>query len=133
MEALVNRTRVTILLAIAVALAACVSPPPAPVKPKDPDLTGNWIVTTTSRVGEQDASMSVRQTGSAITGTLSGQMGNVDYTGSVTGNAVAFSFVIDAQGNELRIEYSGTVAGDTMKGKAVFGSFGAGTFIARRR
>ncbi|HEY4368138.1 MAG TPA: hypothetical protein VGN07_12975 [Steroidobacteraceae bacterium] len=128
-----NKVRVTVLLAMAVVLAACVSTPPAPVRPKAPDLTGDWIVTTTSQVGEQDSSMSVRQTGDAIAGTLSGQMGNVDYTGSVTADAVAFSFVIDAQGSDLRIEYSGTVAGDTMKGKAVFGSFGEGTFTARRR
>jgi hypothetical protein len=129
-----NKARVLVLAAVAILLAACASAPPAaPAKPKGPDLNGNWVVTTTSQMGAQDSNMTVTQAGSAIKGTLTSQMGSVDYTGTVTGNAVAFGFTINAQGTDLKIDYSGTVEGDTMKGKAVFGSFGEGTFTAKKK
>jgi len=77
--------------------------------------------------------MIVRQSGSALAGTITGQNGSVDYRGSVTGAAVAFDFTISVQGTDLKLDYTGMVEGDTMKGKAVFGQFGEGTFTARRQ
>jgi len=128
-----KKVRVLVLAALAVLVAGCMSTPAAPAKPKGPDLNGEWVVTTTSQMGAQDSNMTVKQTGSAIAGTLSSQMGSVEYTGAVTGTAVAFGFTINAQGTDLKIDYSGTVEGDTMKGKAVFGSFGEGTFTAKKK
>jgi len=46
---------------------------------------------------------------------------------------VAFDFTINVQGTDLKLDYIGTVEGDTMKGKAVFGQFGEGTFTAKRQ
>lgn len=77
--------------------------------------------------------MIVRQTGSALAGTITGQNGSVDYQGKVNGAAVAFDFTINVQGTDLKLDYAGTVQGDTMKGKAVFGQFGEGTFTAKRQ
>jgi len=117
--------------AAAILIAACSSTPP---KPKGPDLSGNWVLTTESQMGAQDADMIVTQTGNALAGKVMSQMGTVDYTGKLEGNAVAFGFMISVQGMDLQIDYSGTVEGnDTMKGKAVFGSFGEGTFTAKRK
>jgi hypothetical protein len=128
-----KKVRVLVLAAFAVLVAGCMSTPAAPAKPKGPDLNGEWVVTTTSQMGAQDSNMTVNQTGSDIAGTMSSQRGSVEYTGTVTGNAVAFGFTINAQGTDLRIDYSGTVEGDAMKGKAVFGSFGEGTFTAKKK
>lgn len=125
-----NKVRVLGLAALATLVAACSS---TPVQPRGPDLTGNWVVTTESRLGAQDSDMTVRQTGNALAGTLTGQMGSVDYTGTVEGSAVAFGFDIEIQGNSLHIDYSGVVEGDSMKGKAVFGPFGEGSFTAKRK
>ena len=52
---------------------------------------------------------------------------------ALNGSAVAFDFTINVQGTDLKLDYAGTVEGDTMKGKAVFGQFGEGTFIAKRK
>ena len=128
-----KKVRVLVLAALAVLVAGCMSTPAAPAKPKGPDLNGEWVVTTNSQMGAQDSNMTVKQTGSAIAGTLTSQRGSVEYTGTVTGDAVAFGFTINAQGTDLRIDYSGTVEGDAMKGKAVFGSFGEGTFTAKKK
>lgn len=125
-----NKLRVLALAAAALLIAACASTPP---QPKGLDLSGNWVLTTESPMGAQDSDMTVTQTGSALAGKVSSQMGTVDYTGTLEGSAVAFGFSIDIQGTDLRIDYSGTVEGDTMTGKAVFGSYGEGTFTAKRK
>jgi hypothetical protein len=121
---------VTIVAALA---AACASTPSQPRQPEGVDLSGEWVLTTESQMGAQDALMTVRQNGSALVGTISGRAGTVDYTGSLNGPEVAFDFTISVHGTDLKLDYSGTVEGDTMKGKAVFGQFGEGTFTARRK
>lgn len=132
-RAAMNQTRAWMIAAAAMVLSACATPPSQPPAPKGADLTGNWVLTTESQMGSQDAQMTVRQTGSALAGTITGQNGSVAYQGSVTGAAVAFDFTIEIQGTDLKLDYIGTVEGDTMKGKAVFGQFGEGTFTARRQ
>jgi hypothetical protein len=96
-------------------------------------LSGEWVLTTQSQMGAQDAVMTVRQTGSALAGTIRDRAGAVDYTGAVHGAAVAFVYTIKVQGTDLKLDYNGTVEGDTIKGKAVFGQFGEGTFTAKRK
>jgi hypothetical protein len=129
-----NKTRAWIIAAAAIVLGACsITPSQPPPASNGADLTGNWVLTTESQMGAQDAQMTVRQTGSALAGTITGQAGSVDYQGTVTGATVAFDFTINVQGTDLKLDYTGTVEGDSMKGKAVFGQFGEGTFTAKRQ
>jgi hypothetical protein len=128
-----NNVRMLALAALAMLVAACSTAPTTPAKSKGPDLSGNWVLTTESQMGAQDADMIVRQTGNALTGTLTSPRGSVDYTGTIEGDKVAFAFMFNAQGTDLKIDYTGVVAGDTMQGKAVFGAFGEGTFTAKRK
>lgn len=130
--------RAGVLISVALLIGACASTPSTQPSPRPPaveaaDLSGTWVLTTESRMGAQDAQMTVRQTGSALAGTITGEAGTVDYTGAVNGSAVAFDFTITVQGTDLKLDYSGTVDGDTMQGRAVFGQFGEGTFTARRK
>jgi len=131
-----NKTRAWIIAAAAIVLGACASTPKQAASPpasKAGDLSGNWVLTTESQMGAQDAQMTMRQSGSALAGTITGQAGSVDYTGKVDGAAVAFDFTINVQGTDLKLDYTGTLEGDTIKGKAVFGQFGEGTFTAKRQ
>ena len=132
-----KKLRTLSIASLALLIAACATTPQSgsggTTAPKGPDLSGNWVLTTESQMGAQDSDMVVKQSGSALTGTLTSQLGSVDYTGSVEGQNVAFSFMFNAQGTDLKIDYTGVVEGDTMKGKAVFGSFGEGTFTAKRK
>jgi hypothetical protein len=85
-------------------------------------------------MGAQDQQMSVQQNGNQISGNISGAQGTVPYTGTVNGNNVAFSFTVEFGGNSFKIDQVGTVEPDgSMKGKAVFGQFGEGTFTAKRK
>lgn len=133
MSELRNVLRLATMAVVATLAAACASMPSQSKQPKGQDLSGEWVLTTQSQVGAQDAQMTVRQTGKTLAGTIKDRAGSVDYTGSVKGTAVEFDFTLKVQGTELKVDYSGTVEGDTMKGKAVFGQFGEGTFTARRK
>jgi hypothetical protein len=126
--------RLALVTIVATLAAACASTPASqPKPPKGQDLSGEWVLTTESQMGSQDALMTVRQTGKALAGTIDGKLGSVDYTGSVNGAAVAFDFTINVHGRDLKLDYNGTVEGDTIKGRTVFGEFGEGTFTAKRK
>ena len=128
-----NVLRLAAIMVAATLLSACASMAPRPWQPQGPDLSGEWVLTTRSQVGAQDARMTVRQNGTALAGTISDQGNSVDYTGSVNGSAVAFDFILNVNGADLKVDYSGTVEGDTMKGKMLFGQIGEGTFTATRK
>ena len=125
--------RLGLLTIVATLLAACASTPPQTKQPKGSDLSGEWVLTTASQMGAEEARMTVRQTGNALAGTITGRAGSVDYTGTVNGAAIQFDFTINVRGMDLKLDYSGTVAGDTMQGKTVIGQFGEGTFTAKRK
>lgn len=134
-----GKTRILIVTAITLLIAACSTPAtkqpsvattPAP---KALDLSGEWLLTTHSRVGTDQADMRVIQTGNTLTGTLTSARGSVPCTGSVDGNTVVFGFTLRGPGNDFKIDYSGIVEGDTMHGKTVFGGLGEGTFTAKRK
>jgi hypothetical protein len=54
-------------------------------------------------------------------------------TGTLNGTAIAFSVDVTAEGNTVRVTYSGTVEKDTMKGTVKFGDLGEGTFKGTRK
>jgi hypothetical protein len=133
-----KQLRAWIMVAVALLISACASTSSTSSSSQrpaagGPDLSGTWELTTESQVGTEQSEMTVRQTGTALAGTISGRAGKVGYTGSVDGSAVAFDFVLEVRGMELKLDYSGLLEGDTMKGKAVFGQFGEGTFTAKRK
>lgn len=133
MSRLRNGLRLAGVTIAAMLMAACAAIPSQPKQPKGADLSGEWVLTTESQMGAQDSLMTVRQTGNALAGTITSRAGSADYTGSVNGAAVAFDFTISVQGTDLKLDYNGILEGDTMKGRAVFGQFGEGTFIAKRK
>jgi hypothetical protein len=132
-----------LLVAVTVSLiAACASTPktaPAPAAPPPPppaataSVAGVWTVTIDSQMGPQDSKLTLNQAGNALTGTLETPMGAQNLTGTYDGKEIKFSFMVNAQGTDLKIDFVGTSDGKTMEGKAVFGSFGEGTFKGKRQ
>ena len=131
--------RVLTLAAAAILIAACASTPKAPAAPAAPpppavtNLAGNWTVTIDSQMGSQDSKMVLTQTGADLKGSLESPMGTVPLTGNIADKAVNFSFNINAQGMDLKIDFIGTIESpEALKGRAVFGTFGEGTFTAKK-
>jgi len=129
-----NKVRALLIASVAALIAACASSPSEPAKPAAPNLAGNWIVTLESPMGAQDSNLKLTQTGSNLKGTMESPMGSVDVAGTVADKDVNMGFNVNAQGMELKIDFIGKLeTPDTIKGRAVFGSFGEGTFTAKKQ
>ena len=98
------------------------------------DVTGKWAFNVETAAGSGTPTMTFKQDGEKLTGHYSGQLGEVDLTGTVKGEAIEFKFTVDVQGQTLNAAYSGTVDGkDSMKGKVDLVGLGEGTFTAKRQ
>src|SRR5262245_16942981 len=97
------------------------------------DVTGVWLFSVTTDAGSGTPTMTFKQDGENLTGHYSGQFGESDLTGTVKGSAIAFGFTVQSDAGSIRIEYAGTVEGDSMKGTARYGDLAQGTFTAKRK
>ena len=97
-----------------------------------PDVTGTWTMTVETQMGSGSPTFTLTQEGQTVTGTYEGYFGEAPVTGAVEGNEVTLSIEVTAQGQDMKVDYVGTVDGDTMTGKVVFGGFGEGTFEGTR-
>jgi hypothetical protein len=94
---------------------------------------GEWNLTVDTPNGPGTPSVIFKQDGETLTGTYKGRFGDAPLKGTIKGQDIKFSFTISPQGQDLVIEYSGTVDGDTMKGKAKFGEVGEGAFTGKKK
>ena len=77
--------------------------------------------------------MHLEQEGNAITGTYSSPtFGEASVKGVVNVSNVSLNVTINAQGQELTIEYSGSVEGSSIQGNVSLGGFGQGTFVGKK-
>jgi hypothetical protein len=117
-------------------MAACTSAPTktsAPPPPAGPSVAGTWVLTVESPMGTRDSDAIFNQTGEALSGKMVSPRGEAPFTGTLKGDAIAFSLTINAQGQELKLDYAGQVTGDTMAGTVQFGSFGEGKWSGKRK
>ena len=97
------------------------------------NVTGEWAFNVTTDQGGGTPTITFKQDGEKLTGKYAGQLGNADLTGTVKGNAIHFTFNIDAQGQQAPVTYDGTVEKNTMKGKLDIGGMINGTFTATKK
>jgi hypothetical protein len=81
-------------------------------------VAGTWEMTSEGPRGTMTQTLTIQQDGSTIKGTLTGRRGESPVEGSVTGNKISFTVKRETPNGTFTIEYSGTVDGNTMKGKA---------------
>ena len=81
------------------------------------DITGKWTAQVPGRDGQtREQTFTFKVEGEKLTGTTTGRGGEVAITdGTVKGDAIAFTVVMNMQGNEVKLLYKGTVAGDEIK------------------
>ncbi|MGH8177723.1 MAG: hypothetical protein ACREV5_15815 [Steroidobacter sp.] len=121
----------TVLLLFA---AACTSTPPEePAKPASAGVTGAWLLTVDSPMGTRENEAVFTQQGEQLTGVIKGSRGETPLTGALQGDAITFGINVTIQGQNMNINYSGAVAGDTMSGNVVFGDFGDGKWSGKRK
>jgi hypothetical protein len=86
------------------------------------DATGTWKWTTTFGDKTRETTAKLKQDGEKLTGVYVGR-DNTETpieAGTVKDNAVSFKIVREFNGNKITIKYSGTLSGDTIKGKTEF-------------
>ena len=96
------------------------------------NVTGSWTLTVETQAGSGSPTFEFKQAGEELTGTYKGQFGESPLKGTVKGNEIKFTIKISAQGQDLEIQYDGTVDGSTMKGKVKLGELGEGTFSGKK-
>jgi len=101
------------------------------------DATGKWKTEFDSPVGVQKYTFDLKVVGDKLTGTASfermGETGQAELKeGKVSGEEVSFVELMNIQGSEIRIEYTGKVTADEIKMVRKVGDFGTEEFVAKR-
>jgi hypothetical protein len=98
------------------------------------DISGAWFFQVETSAGSGSPTFTFKQDGEKLTGQYKGAFGEAPLTGSVKGNKVGFTIKVDAQGQQVTINYSGTIEKDgSMKGTADLGEAGSGTWTGKRQ
>jgi hypothetical protein len=98
----------------------------------DVNIAGEWDMAVETQAGSGTPHFSIKQDGSTLSGTYKGQLGEAPITGTIKGNEATWSFKVSAQGMDLTVTYSGTVDGNTIKGKMQLGDMAEGTFTGKK-
>jgi hypothetical protein len=131
--------RITIAALVAVLLhgagmaAQDPKPPPKRQEKPAPTMTGTWAIEAHHSAGVSTPTATITQTGERLTGKYAGSYGDSELTGSIKDNK-EFTFTVEVGTEQkVRVVYSGTLDGDTIKGSLTMGEMGEGTFTGKRR
>jgi hypothetical protein len=84
------------------------------------DISGTWEMSSPGRGGQMmTRDITIKQDGTKITVTIPPFREGMEPTvgeGTIEGNAIQWTIVRQGPQGEMKIEYKGTVEGDTMKG-----------------
>src|SRR5262245_66303207 len=116
-----KRLRKPIITAITIIAAAFLLAAALTVGAQSSNVSGNWKLTLETPNGAANPSLVLKQDGEKLTGTYKGRFGEAPLEGSIKAKEIKFTVKVNAQGQEFKLEYAGTVEGDTMKGKVKFG------------
>ncbi len=94
-------------------------------------IDGNWNLTMQSPMGPRPVTAEFTSSGGSIGGNFTGAQGG-PVTGTIDGNAVAFSATVAGPMGQMELKFAGTLDGDAMSGTVAFGAFGNGTFAGAR-
>jgi hypothetical protein len=98
------------------------------------DIDGKWVaeVQGPGGGGTMQLTYTFKADGETLTGSMSTPMGEIEISdGKVTGNEVSFAIVFEGRGQQMRMDYKGTVEGDELK-LASDTPMGAQEFTAKR-
>lgn len=121
------KTLITLLALAAISMAAHAA-----------DVTGTWKAEFDTQRGLQKYTFTLKQEGANVTGKANvdreGEKREAEFKeGKVDGDTVSFVEIINAQGNDLRITYTGKLSGDEIKFTRQVGDFGKSEATAKRQ
>jgi hypothetical protein len=111
-------------------LVACVLG--APLAAFAQGATGNWELMVALPQGSNPMTMTLTQTGTAVTGTMTSPFGSAPMTGTVSGTDVTLAAELNLQGRALPLTFKGTLQGDTFNGSLSIAGMGESAFTGKR-
>ncbi|HEU0179490.1 MAG TPA: hypothetical protein VFV58_35100 [Blastocatellia bacterium] len=127
-----KRLRKRIIAAITISAAALLFAVVLTAGAQTTNVAGNWKLTLETPNGAANPSLVLKQDGEKLTGTYKGRFGESPLEGAIKGKEIKFTVKVNAQGQEIQLEYAGTVDGDSMKGKVKFGDMGEADFSGKK-
>ena len=95
-------------------------------------VDGNWTLTLTTPMGERKATLSLMAAGGTLTGTQGAEGNTAEiFDGTVSGDNVSWKVSI-TNPMPLTLEFTGTVAGDSISGDMGIGPMGSFPFTGAR-
>ena len=122
---------ISFVLAAAVAVPAVAGAQAAPAAPPA-DVLGTWNATFNTQQGVILSTLTLQKSGDKITGTIGSENGEGPVDAEVQGKTLWVWFNYDVNGNQIPIEMTGTVEGDTASGTMTAAGSPAGDWTARR-
>lgn len=97
------------------------------------DASGKWTAEFDTQIGAQKYTYDFKVDAGKLTGKANGPQGSTEIQdGKVSGDAVSFVEMMTYQGQSIRIEYKGTIAGDEIKFSRQVGEFATEELTAKR-
>jgi len=97
------------------------------------DFNGKWTGDVTTPRGTQTLTFDFKVDGSALTGKVTTPRGATDISnGKVDSDNISFDQVVNFNGNEFKITYTGKADGDSIKFTRQMGDMGSSDFVAKR-
>ena len=95
-------------------------------------VDGNWNITMSTPMGDRDATLSLKNAGGALTGTMATDGNSVEiFDGSANGDDVAWKVSI-TNPMPLTLAFTGKVSGDSISGEMGIGPMGSFPFTRTR-
>ncbi|MFN7920621.1 MAG: aminotransferase class V-fold PLP-dependent enzyme [Bryobacteraceae bacterium] len=103
-----------------------------PAKAPVADISGEWSVELTFKVGTAKHKLELQASGNQVTGTHRGRVANGKSAGTINGDEVTLSSSLRYEGQTLQYRFRGKVQGNRMNGDVDLGEYGSATFTAVR-
>ena len=95
-------------------------------------VAGDWNMTIDSDQGSLSATMTFKQDGEKVTGSMPTDQITFEFEGTISDNKLELVAEIDAGGAFLEVILEATVDGDEITGTLDFGGYGSGDITATR-
>jgi hypothetical protein len=97
------------------------------------DFNGKWTADVETPRGTQNITLELHAVGTTLTGKITTPRGDTDIQdGKIDGESISFVQVMNFNGNEMKIVYTGKADGDTIKFTRQVADRPAQDFVAKR-
>ena len=117
------------LSTVAIVLAALAF---VPAGSAQTSVAGEWELTFNTDQGQIGATLTLKQSGADLTGTLSSPQGEGPIKGTIDGSNLKWTMDFSGPQGSLTITFTAEVAGQAMKGDADFGA-GSAQFYGKKK